>query len=51
MGCNCGSGRKVVVYEATRSNGTVKRYLTQREAESDVAKNGGSWRQVTQTVR
>lgn len=51
MGCNCGGGRRVVVYTAHRADGTVKRYLTQREAEKDVDRNGGHWAQVTQTAR
>ena len=51
MACSCGSGRKVVVYEVTRQDGTVKRYLTEREAQADVDANGGTWQQVTQTAR
>lgn len=51
MGCNCRGARSVTVYEVTRTDGGRKRYLTEREAQADVAKNGGSWRQVTQTAR
>lgn len=51
MACNCSNGRTVIVYEVTRSDGAMKRYLTEREAKADVASNGGSWRQVTQTAR
>ena len=51
MGCNCGSGRKVVVYEVTRSDGTVKRYLTEREAAADADAHDGTWQQITQTSR
>ncbi|WP_298442568.1 hypothetical protein [Gordonia sp. (in: high G+C Gram-positive bacteria)] len=51
MGCNCGSGRKVVVHEAHRADGTIKRYLTEREALADVAQHGGEYQQVTQTSR
>lgn len=50
MGCNCGGGRTVVVYAVTRPDGTVKRYLTEREAEADATANGGTWAQVTQTA-
>ena len=51
MGCACGSGRRVVVFEVKRADGTVKRYLAQRDAEKDVKRYGGTWAQITQTGR
>lgn len=52
MACNCGgSGRRVIVHEAHRPDGKVKRYLSEVEALRDVQKNGGHYAQVTQVAK
>ena len=51
MACNCGSARKVVIYESHRPDGSIKRYLTELEARRDVDAHGGQCKQVTQTAR
>lgn len=46
MPCNCGTSSKVVVHEFHRSDGTVKRFLSEVEARSDAAAHGGTYMQV-----
>ncbi len=47
MPCSCGGQKRVIVHEAHRPDGTVKRYLSETDARRDVARNGGHYAQIS----
>ena len=48
MACNCGPRSRVTIHQNTRPDGTIKRYLTEQEANRDNEHHGGQVSTVTQ---